>query len=289
MKRLALGTAQFGLSYGVLNRTGQVDLIEVGNILNKAHEAGMNTLDTAIAYGNSEQCLGTFGIDNWQIITKLPEIPEEVTDVDNWVERTLEGTLQRLRVRELHGLLLHSPQQLLGPRGQDLYAALSALKRRGLVRATGVSIYDTNELDSLFDHFEFDMVQAPFNILDQRLLRTGWLSLLKQAGVEVHTRSVFLQGLLLQTPSALPEQFSCWRSLWDRWHAWLHDIGLTPLQACLRFVLSQDEINRVIVGVDSILQLNEILDSAEGDFPCNAEDLYCDNLDLINPTHWQKI
>jgi len=289
MRRLALGTAQFGLSYGVLNRTGQVDPVEVGNILNKAHEAGINTLDTAISYGNSEQCLGTFGIGNWQVITKLPELPEEVRDVENWVEQTLEGTLQRLRVTELYGLLLHSPQQLLGSRGQDLYAALTALKKRGLVRATGVSIYDTHELDSLFDHFEFDIVQAPFNILDQRLLRTGWLSLLKQAGVEVHTRSVFLQGLLMQTPSALPEQFSRWQSLWDRWHTWLQDVGLTPLQACLRFALSQDEINHVIIGVNSTLQLNEIIDAAEGDFPCDAENLYCDDLDLINPRRWQKI
>src|SRR3990172_7099104 len=110
--KLALGTVQFGLPYGVANLHGQVSFDEARAILNYAETAGLDMLDTAVAYGNSEQHLGEIGVTQWQVVSKLPAIPEACADVAAWVGASVEASLQRLQIRQLHGLLLHSPAQL---------------------------------------------------------------------------------------------------------------------------------------------------------------------------------
>ncbi|WP_424096627.1 aldo/keto reductase [Moorena producens] len=285
--KLALGTVQFGLPYGVANQQGQVSLEEANAILNQAWSAEIDTLDTAIAYGSSEQRLGDMGVNHWRIVSKLPSLPEGQTNVPVWVEQSLEESLKRLKIDKLYGLLLHRPKDLLSSQGQTLYNSLCALKERGWVQKIGISIYGPEELEALVAEFEFDMVQAPFNVLDRRLIQSGWLARLHQSGVEVHVRSMFLQGLLLMAPAARPVQFGRWNTLWHQWQQWLADTNLTPLQACLRFGLNQPGIDRVLVGVDSLVQFQEILEAATGDIPEFPDTLYCDDLDLINPARWQ--
>lgn len=289
VRRLALGTVQFGLSYGVANESGQVSRNEASAILEKAWAAGIDTLDTAIAYGESEQRLGEIGVDTWHVVTKLPARSDTSTKVNDWVQQSVECSLERLNVNRLHGLLLHLSQQLLEPQGQELYAALLELKEKGYVEKIGVSIYNPEELDAICPHFKLDIVQAPFNILDRRLKTSGWLKRLYQSGTEVHVRSVFLQGLLLMRAGQRQEKFDRWRSLWDQWDRWLEEQELTPLQACLGFVLSQQEIERVIVGVDNQTQLQEILAAAEVEVPLPPEFLKTDDLDLIIPSRWNLL
>ena len=287
--RLALGTVQFGLRYGVANQSGQVGRDEMASILDHALSAGVDSLDTAVAYGESERRLGEIGVDRWQVISKLPPMPEDLADVDAWVQEMTRGSLQRLKVPRLRGLLLHKPQQLLGPKGMALYRALVSLKDQGKVQKIGVSIYDPEELDALCPRFRFDLVQAPFNILDRRLATSGWLARLHDAGTEIHVRSAFLQGLLLMGPETRPAAFGRWQALWDRWHRWLDERSVTPLQACLGFALSIPEISRVVVGIDNLGQLQDILAGAET--PHNEmppQTLSSSDSDLINPSRWQK-
>jgi Aldo/keto reductase family. len=106
-----------------------------------------------------------------------------------------------------------------------------------------VSIYNPEELDTLVDKFQVDIVQAPFNILDRRLQTTGWLSRLYEEKVEVHVRSIFLQGLLLMDQGMRPQMFTRWQPLWDQWDNWLREESLTPLEACLGFALSHPEVD----------------------------------------------
>lgn len=286
MNRLALGTVQFGLDYGIANRSGQVSLDEARRIVVEARASGMDTLDTAIGYGESEQRLGEIGIADWLVVSKLPAMPEGCTDVNEWMSGAVNASLQRLGVRGVYGMLLHRPQQLLEAEGDRLYAALQALKRDGLVRKIGVSIYDPAELDALGSRYRLDLVQAPFNILDRRLVDSGWLARLAEHGGELHVRSVFLQGLLLMKPGERPQAFERWSSLWTRWDNWLAQHGLTPLQACLRYALSFPGISRVVVGVDSVNQLKAIVADASGAMPRVPDDLQCPDMDLINPSRW---
>jgi len=287
--RLALGTVQFGLRYGVANTSGQVCLDEAAAILEQAWVAGVDTLDTAVAYGESEKRLGEIGIEKWRVVSKLPPMQGDHITIAEWVQESVEGSLLRLNTDHLCGLLLHRSQQLLEPKGEELYAALADLKDQGLVEMIGVSIYDPEELDSLWPRFQLDLVQAPFNILDRRLETSGWLARLHQAGTEVHVRSVFLQGLLLMEADHRPEKFNRWQPLWDRWDQWLKDQALTPVQACLGFAMSRPEINRVVVGVDNRIQLQEILSAAEVNVQTPPATLMTENLALINPSKWDTL
>ncbi len=287
--RLALGTAQFGTSYGVANTLGQVSGEEIALVLGHAWSAGIDTLDTAIEYGESERRLGKAGVGGWHIVSKLPEIPKACTDVGSWVQDSVVESIGKLKVTKLHGLLLHRPQQLLSTQGEELYKALVAVQEKGKVEKIGVSIYSPDELDALWPHYSFDLVQAPFNILDRRLITSGWLARLHQAGTEVHIRSVFLQGLLLMDETNRPEKFNRWQSLWDDWRSWLIDHESTPLQTCLSFAQLQPEISRIVIGVDSLQQLKEIIAVSQLDSIGFPENLECMDKALVNPAEWEKL
>lgn len=285
--KIGLGTAQFGLPYGIANQVGQVSRDEASLILERAWMAGIDTLDTAITYGESEQLLGEIGVSQWRVVTKLPAIPEACLDVAGWVLESVACSLSRLKINRLHGLLLHRPQQLFGSQGNALYQALVAIKEQGKVEKIGVSIYGPEELDALWSRYQFGLVQAPFNIVDRRLITSGWLTRLHQAGVEVHVRSIFLQGLLLMEAAKQPATFNQWTPLWERWYRWLKTQSLTPLQACLSFALSQPGIDRVLVGVDSLKHLQEILDCGGISAVEPPENLMSEDKNLINPFQWK--
>jgi aryl-alcohol dehydrogenase-like predicted oxidoreductase len=281
-----LGTAQFGLPYGVANDTGQVGRDEARAILACARDGGIDTLDTAMAYGDSELRLGEAGVERWQVISKLAAIPPSCPDVAAWVHESVRGSLARLGIPRLSGLLLHRPQELLGDHGQILYRALGAVKEQGLVAKIGVSIYGPEELDALSPYFRFDLVQAPFNIVDRRMATSGWLKKLHESGAEVHIRSAFLQGLLLMDEARRPAFFQRWQPLWREWHRWLAEQALTPLQACLGFVLAQPEVDRVVLGIDSIEHLRGILAIAGAPAAAPPITLASQDPDLVNPARW---
>ncbi|KFN47913.1 hypothetical protein N790_07120 [Arenimonas malthae CC-JY-1] len=284
--RIALGTAQFGLAYGVSNEAGQVADSRVDEILRLGERAGMGTLDTAIAYGSSEEVLGRHRVDGWRVVSKLPAHPEGCEDIGAWVDAQLRASLLRLRVDRLHALLLHRPQQLLLPGGASLFAALERARAHGLVTKIGISIYGPEELDALSGHFAFDIVQGPFNVVDRRLADSSWLARLQDKGCEFHARSAFMQGLLLMGADSRPAYFKRWTELWTAWEAWLAETGMTPLRACMAHVLAQPGIDQVVVGVTSPGQLDEILSAAcEG--PGAPPSLRSLDPDLVIPPRWR--
>jgi len=286
IERLALGTVQFGLPYGIANQTGQVSRDEVAAILEYAQLSGVDTLDTAMAYGESEKCLGKAGIADWRVVSKLPVAEECCPDVSAWVRESVADSLGRLSISRLYGLLLHRSDEFLAPHGDRLYRAMLTLKNTGIVEKIGVSVYEPDELEALCSRFHFDLVQVPFNILDHRFATSGWFDRMKQAGTEIHVRSIFLQGLLLMDKDRRPAYFERWGQLWQLWEAWLDERGLTPLQACVGHALSYPEIDRVLVGVESLKQIKEILSGAKVEGVVPPKSLTSNDGDLINPSHW---
>ncbi len=286
ISRVGLGTAQFGQPYGVANTAGQVPCREGADILAFGRAAGMDTVDTAVAYGDSERRLGRAGVKEWKVVSKLPPTPALVDDLGKWVRETVRGSLDRLGVSRLHGLLLHRSSELLSPRGTELYNELLGLKDRGMVDKIGVSVYGPDELAALGIRYQFDIVQAPYNVFDRRMVDSGWLARLRSAGTEVHTRSAFLQGLLLMNADRRPEFFSRWDSLLAMWDLWLAQERLTPVAACLNLVLAEPAVTRVIVGVESVTQLQEVLTAAEFSCPTPPDNLKSRDPDLLNPSRW---
>jgi aryl-alcohol dehydrogenase-like predicted oxidoreductase len=286
MAALALGTVQFGLRYGVSNQTGQVPQSQVAAILSEAAAAGITTVDTAIAYGDSEASLGRAGMSGWRVVTKLPPLPAEVVCLESWVEQQLEDSLRRLGVPQVEAVLLHRSSDLLGRRGALYLQALLKLKSERF-RFLGVSIYEPAELDALWPLWEPEIVQAPCNVFDRRLASSGWLTRLASRGVRVHTRSTFLQGLLLMSPERRPPAFAPWAALLDRWCGWCRQSGVSPLAAALGFVRAQPGVECIVVGVDSAAHLREILAAFRSESPVPPAELCSEDRDLIDPSRWK--
>ena len=287
--KLALGTVQFGLPYGISNQGGKVIREDVKRILALSRAIGIDTLDTAIAYGDSEACLGAVGIEGFNIITKLPIIPENVVDVGCWVRNQVQASLHRLGVQTAYGLLMHQPQQILGLKGKAVVQALERLKAEGVIQKIGISIYSPTELDPAFEACQIDLVQAPFNLIDQRLNTTGWLQKLHDGGVEVHTRSTFLQGLLLMPSTVIPEKFQPWSELWNTWHDWLAIHPFSAAQACICFVQAFPQIDRMVVGVESVEQLGQLVEAAKKPLDAGFPDISCTDERLLNPSSWNLL
>ena len=119
--KLALGTAQFGYDYGITNTSGQISQKDGKKILDLAKKSGINTIDTAMNYGNCEQRLGQLGVKNWVVISKLPPAPANCENISSWISSKIDFSLRCLKVNHLGGLLLHRPNQLLKKEGKLIY------------------------------------------------------------------------------------------------------------------------------------------------------------------------
>jgi aryl-alcohol dehydrogenase-like predicted oxidoreductase len=286
--KFALGTVQFGLPYGVANTSGcPVNFEEVKEILALAKNRGIKTLDTAIAYGDSEKVLGEVGVKDWELITKLPKVPLQCTDVFGWVISEIKGSLRRLKVEQLYGVLLHHPQDLMSESGAELVRAMKHIKAEGLGRKIGVSLYEPSQLSEIEDHIKLDIVQGPVSIFDRRFIDSGAIKKLHAQGIEFHARSIFLQGLLLMDQIQRPKFFQQFSSAFKKWDEWISNKNISRMEACLRYLNDFSEIDRVVIGVDSAPQLNTILNcfNSQGLMP----PLFVDSLELnlLNPALWR--
>ena len=167
--KLAIGTAQFGVEYGIASAPGRPSITDIKGILSLARKSGIDTLDTAAAYGNSEEVLGKVGVSNWRIVTKVPRYDLQPENIRTWLMGYVQNSLEMLDVDNISSLLLHDPSALLKPGGLELAQALLELKETGLVNKIGYSIYSPEDLPSLLNALHPDLVQAPLNILDRRL------------------------------------------------------------------------------------------------------------------------
>lgn len=278
-RRLGLGTVQFGQAYGISNRRGQVPLEDVRVILARAARAGIGVLDTAANYGEAEQIVSAMDTGAFRMVSKTVSVKQGVEAV---VARARQSarTLGRLDL-----LLVHAATDLAGPEGEDLWRALQDLKAEGVTRSVGISAYVAEDPARLAERFRPDAMQVPFSLLDQRLLRDGSLARLKKLGVEVHARSLFLQGLLFM--GALPEGLKHAAPDLEAVRARLAAAGISPLAAALGFVMAQPEVDVAVVGVAALKQLNEILTAVSTPMP-ELDWAACalDDARVLTPSQW---
>lgn len=250
--KLGLGTVQFGCSYGISNTKGQVLKDEVKRILDFAHKNGIDILDTASLYGNSEEILGQFDLSKFKIVTKTPKIDYAISGKENLsnFEKAFENSLAKLNQKSVYGLLFHESNDLLGEFANDLYNLIRDLKDKGLVEKIGVSVYTPEQLIKIIEKYEIDLVQLPMNILDQRFIPI--LKELKSKNIEIHTRSTFLQGLLLLKEEKINQYFDSIKNI-------LTSIPSPKLAQALHFVNNIKEVDRIIVGTTCQKDLEEIV------------------------------
>jgi len=258
--RLGLGTAQFGQAYGVSNARGRVPVEEVAAILRRCAQAGMRTLDTAPGYGDAETVLGScVGLTApFRIVTKTILLRDGLDAVLNRARRSVEI----LRRRPVDFLLVHAARDLASPEGDRLWRELRALRDEGLFRGLGISAYAAEDPVALAQRYRPDAMQIPLSLIDQRLVHNGALGALKDLGVEIHARSIFLQGLLFMAEEKLPPKL---RGAAPQLHAIrerIDEAGSTPLAVALAFALGRPEVDVALVGVTVDSELEEILDAA---------------------------
>ena len=223
------------MRYGINNSSKEsMGLNEIEEILNFSLEKKIDLLDTAMNYGDSEKKLGRFNLDKFKIVTKLPSLGGQSKNLEALLKKKINKSLKNLNRSNLHALLLHNPEDLLGPNGDKLFNSINNFKNEGVISKIGLSIYSPSILDKLIPRYEFDLVQAPFNILDTRLLDSGWLERLDAIGIEIHARSVFLQGLLLIPSQEIPNEFKRWETLFRKLKNGLKK-KLSLLEACIHF------------------------------------------------------
>jgi aryl-alcohol dehydrogenase-like predicted oxidoreductase len=279
MRKLGLGTVQFGQAYGVSNTRGQVGPNAANAILVRAAQAGVAWLDTAANYGEAEAVLSKLNITPFRIVTKTTSVSQGVDAVIARVRRSvaLLGHIDRV--------LVHSAADLIGPDGGALWTALRDLKDEGVVGGIGISVYVADDPAALAARFRPDAMQLPFSLLDQRLLRDGTLGRLRDLGVEIHARSLFLQGLLFM--AKLPAKLQSAAPALTAIKARIHDAGTTPLSAALGFVLARPEIDAAIIGVTALDELDEILAAAAAPLPAlDWENLALSDETVLTPSLW---
>lgn len=295
--RLALGTAQLGLDYGITNLAGRTGEAEAGAILARAVTAGVGAVDTAPAYGESEAVIGRSleQTARIEIVTKTPPFDSAATAADaaEALNSSLKRSLERLRRASVHALLFHDAADLTGPHAKALWQAAEDAKGAGLTAKIGVSAYlDTPVLERILDDFPIEIVQIPYNALDRRAGTSGLLDRLAGAGVEVHARSIFLQGLLLQPAECLPSGFE---PLAEALNALLEAFrrqDLDPLTGLLAAGFAERRIARLVCGVTTAAELDAILlaaGRAELVQGLELPELSAIASEFLNPARWPKV
>jgi aryl-alcohol dehydrogenase-like predicted oxidoreductase len=278
--KLGLGTVQFGQAYGVSNRHGQVSAPEAAAILALARQAGIATLDTAANYGEAESVLAALDMTGFRIVTKT-------IGLTHGLDALVARARQSAATLKADTLLVHAVGDLKGPDGDSLWQALLALRDQGVFRKIGLSAYVADDPVGLAQRFKPDVMQIPFSLLDQRLLADGSLARLKALGVELHARSLFLQGLLFLPSSQLPEKLQHAAPQLTALHAKLAEAGVTPLAAALAFVLSQPQIDVSLVGVTSRDELADIVAAAKAPLPdLDWQACALDDEMVLTPSRW---
>lgn len=248
--KLGLGTVQFGMAYGVAGHP-QPSPEQVRAVLARAKQAGIDLLDTAPSY-HSEEFLNC---QEFNIVTKLPP-----GTLGSGVSEAFSHSLKALNSTQVYGLLVHQSTDILGTEGDAVVAAMQRLKAEGLVQKIGVSVYHPQDANILSERYPLDLIQLPMNVLDQRF--KPLIPTLLNKHIELHVRSVFLQGLLLMALEKVPAYFNPIRGHLSRYHESVKAAGLTLVEAALGFATEFPDL-RWIVGVHTLAQLETLIAASE--------------------------
>ena len=289
-EKLLLGTVQMGLPYGVNNKSGRLTYAESKKILFQAHSSGIRTLDSAEAYGDAHTIIGRFHKENpgkrFEVITKLSVVnnPEQM-------RFKVLKFLTKLRLDSIYALMFHSYKEYES--FKSCGTIVTELKEAGIINKFGVSAYTNEEVKSLITDPMVDLIQLPFNLLDNEYQRGELLKKASALGKIIHTRSAFLQGLFFMgsysehpVARALKETLEQIRQISER--------AMLPISSlAMGYCLSKPYIDRVLIGVDTEQQLKENITACKSvisdDLISEIDNIQISNKDLLNPSLWNRI
>ena len=288
MSQLVLGTVQFGLDYGITNTAGEISDNSVKEMLTFAEENGINLFDTAADYGNSQYRLGLLAPAgaSTRYVTKF-SLPSDGSMPNR--ENIFQDSMNLLKVEKLHGVLFHKLPDLSDPRFEEALNILRAGRQNGVLSRIGVSIYNRADLLLALKVFpDLDLLQLPANVLDVNLLESDEVRMLKSRGVEVHVRSVFLQGLLLTSPNQLSDFFEPLKPALIKLQNVAVETGRSVLELVLAKIRHHSSVDAVLVGATTLGELTEITSAWESASEFEEFELPEVPKNILDPRVWPK-
>ncbi len=281
---IILGTVQFGLEYGINNVSGIPDEEAIHEILKHSYDIGIRSIDTAEIYGKAVECIGTFhrktGL-HFDIHSKFIGTRPEI------VEAELQNNLEKMDVPQLATFSYHTFKKYEA--NLDLHRGLEKMKAKKLIRSVGLSVYTNEEFQTAINDDVIDLIQVPFNLLDNYAQRGYYLELARSRKKTIQARSVFLQGLFFKDLNTLPERLIPLRPYLAQLHTIAEDYGLSMESLCLRYVNAQPLIDEIVIGIDNKMQLIRNAKSLGGELPAGVrEKIDSINVkeDLLYPYKW---
>lgn len=281
---IALGTAQFGLNYGIAGRGEVVPQTEVCQILERAWDLGIRRIDTAPVYGAIEKELKILLKKYpFKVVSKIPFVPVHLgkDDIAHFILNHIRSSQNNLE-DSLDTLLFHRSDDLFSEHANFIWEVASETLKNLNIRL-GVSCYSPDELKDLCTRFPIQVSQVPGNAFDQRLKSAHGMP-----SVEIHLRSVFLQGILLLSTDQISVKLPKAKEALKNWRAWCEENNLSPLQGALSFVNSHPNVSYCVIGVDRLSQLEEIYDCWTTLRPMKTRPPRVNDLDIIDPRCWEN-
>ena len=285
IRKLSLGTAQFGLNYG-LNKK-KVNIQNIKKIIRHLNKIKIKKIDTAILYGQSEKILGSLSLKKWEVTTKIPAYKISYGNPEEWTRLQIKKSLKFLKVKRLYGVLFHNPDDLFNNNGKRIYKELQRLKKKRFIKKIGISIYNFYKLNKIIKLFKIDIVQAPFNIIDRRLLKSSLIKLKKKKKIELQVRSIFLQGLLLKNLKYKNKIFFRYKSIWNSLHHWLSKNSFDIIDVCINDCLRY-KFNTIVIGFENLNQFKRVLNYKKINKLRLLSKFSSNDINLINPAKWNK-
>ncbi len=289
INKICIGSANFGMEYGLNKKSPLLkkDIKEIFEFLKKENTI---YIDTAANYKNSEIIIGKYSTKKFKIITKIKKIPKGVKDLEKWLKNEIYISCKKLRVNKIYGLLVHDTQDLKNKKkAKKIYKTFDILKKSKIIEKIGLSIYDPNELDLYLKNYNFEIVQAPLNIFDRRIINSGWLKKINEKGIEFFARSIFLQGLLIKDINKIDKFFSPYKKKFEKFEIWTQKLNISKVEACIRFVNSYREVDKVIVGINNRMHFFENYKFLKKDKLIVPNSLEIKSGKILNPKLWKKV
>lgn len=258
MTKLAIGTAQLGSSYGVLNNSiiKKNDFKKIEKIIKKNK---IKYIDTALDYGISQERLSRSKLKKLNIISKIKfNNSEKNFFFHKYLNKVFNKNLKILKLKKIYCLMIHDTKVLFSNKSQIVINYLNQLKKKKLISKIGVSVYSPTELRNVMKILDVDIIQIPVNVMDQRFLKNNLLKKLKKKNILIFARSIFLQGLLLQ--SEVPKNFFKYKAEFNKFFLWCEQFEVSKVSACINFVKNIKEIDYLIVGFNNSNQLLQIVE-----------------------------
>jgi len=285
VSQIILGTANLNKKYGFLKKS--IRFSEFKKIIKNSKKNKVRYIDTSINYSGVHKILGKLNLNKIKVITKISIPTNNNINAELWIKKIIKNIIRDLKTKSLYCVLIHNSNILLNNKYKKYILNLNELKKKGKIKKIGFSVYNLREAKILLKKYKFDILQVPLNIINQTFCDKNFLQNIRKKNIEIHARSVFLQGILLSKDLRKMKYFKRWRTFWKDYYNWLNKNRVSGLTACLSFINGVKNISGYVIGIENEKQFKQVLDCKIKKNLKFESFLSQKNKKLIDPSKWK--